>query len=217
MPATARSTPATPNKPASDAPAVDGVRLEKATPRHAQYRRFGETARFDAIGPDGAPLGSVWRGRDYNGAGVWMVDPPDGFPSFPDPAVVSGYARTTKAGALAALLTWHRIPAIDAAGLTFRATHEQRPPAEPPLYITRAYAAPCAAVPEGVMTLAVRYETETMHHVPTGWRASRWHAGEKRLVDGGGAHASPVEAVEALFTAYPLGDDAALQPLKAPA
>lgn len=74
------------------------------------YRGFAETARWSAS-YDGHPIGEVWRGeKDYGRSKpvvCWMKKPAAlGF-SFPDSAVISGYARTTRKAAVQQLVNWH--------------------------------------------------------------------------------------------------------------
>lgn len=86
---------------------IEGVAVEEEA-----YRDFRETARWRVAGPDGV-LGDVWRAergwRADRGDRVvcWMHKPSVlGF-SLPQSAVIGGYSRTTKVGAIADLKSWH--------------------------------------------------------------------------------------------------------------
>ncbi len=76
-------------------------------PRGARFiGGFRETACWD-VQHDGEVIGQVWRGEDYRQKVCWMLD----VPFLRDPrmhrAVIGGYSRTSRKGAVAELVEWH--------------------------------------------------------------------------------------------------------------
>jgi hypothetical protein len=79
--------------------------LAKAEVKGGIFRGFYETTRWD-VSLDGEVIGQVWRGHDGRRV-CWMVESPVLPHSLPNSAVVAGYGRTTKIGAVQEVVDWH--------------------------------------------------------------------------------------------------------------
>jgi len=82
------------------------IKLVPTGCRGEAYRSFFETQRWEVF-CNGESIGTLWRGQREDGVICWMQEPKALGYSMPDSAVISGYSRTTKKGAIWNLVSWH--------------------------------------------------------------------------------------------------------------